>query len=155
MKVLRVLFKVVIDDTLYEISCIMEYVRYLKENLKRFGDRINVVCCDAIDFLQDLVKKNELSATKMQFDFIFLDGPKGQYLKYYSLLKSLLSQGGVLVADDVGFHGLVSGDDKVKHKHRSIVEHMRAFLEKLQNDQDFETQIFDFEDGVSVSVKKN
>lgn len=34
-KVLRVLFKVVIDDTLYEISCTAEYVTYLKEQIKR------------------------------------------------------------------------------------------------------------------------
>lgn len=36
-KVLRVLFKVVIDDTYYEISCTMEYVKYLKEQLKRLN----------------------------------------------------------------------------------------------------------------------
>lgn len=29
------LFKVVIDDTLYEISCVMDYVEYLKEQIKR------------------------------------------------------------------------------------------------------------------------
>lgn len=34
-KVLKVLFKVVIDDTLYEISCTLEYIAYLKEQLKR------------------------------------------------------------------------------------------------------------------------
>lgn len=34
-KVLRVLFKVVIDDILYEISCVMGYVNYLKEQIKR------------------------------------------------------------------------------------------------------------------------
>ena len=34
-KVLRVLFKVVIDDTLYEISCVLGYVNYLKEQIKR------------------------------------------------------------------------------------------------------------------------
>lgn len=34
-KVLRVLFKVVIDDTLYEISCTLEYISYLKEQIKR------------------------------------------------------------------------------------------------------------------------
>ncbi len=35
MSILKVLFKVVIDDTLYEISCVMEYENYLKEQLKR------------------------------------------------------------------------------------------------------------------------
>lgn len=34
-KVLRVLFKVVIDDTEYEISCVYEYVGYLKSQIKR------------------------------------------------------------------------------------------------------------------------
>ena len=33
--VLKKLFKVVIDDTLYEISCIMDYVEYLKQQVKR------------------------------------------------------------------------------------------------------------------------
>lgn len=33
--VLKKLFKVVIDDTLYEISCIMDYVEYLKQQIKR------------------------------------------------------------------------------------------------------------------------
>lgn len=36
-KVLKVLFKVVIDDTLYEISCTLEYVNYLKDQLKRLN----------------------------------------------------------------------------------------------------------------------
>ena len=36
-KILRVLFKVVIDDTLYEISCTSQYVDYLKDQIKRLG----------------------------------------------------------------------------------------------------------------------
>ena len=34
-KLLKVLFKVVIDDTKYEISCVVDYLDYLKENIKR------------------------------------------------------------------------------------------------------------------------
>ena len=34
-KVLKKLFKVVIDDTLYEISCVYDYVDYLKDQIKR------------------------------------------------------------------------------------------------------------------------
>lgn len=36
-KVLKVLFKVVIDDTLYEISCTMEYINFLKDQIKRLN----------------------------------------------------------------------------------------------------------------------
>lgn len=34
-KLLKVLFKVVIDDTKYEISCVVDYIDYLKDNIKR------------------------------------------------------------------------------------------------------------------------
>ncbi len=34
-KALKALFKVVIDDTLYEISCVMEYIDYLSKQIKR------------------------------------------------------------------------------------------------------------------------
>ena len=34
-KVVKVLFKVVIEDTEYEISCIMDYLKYIKEQIKR------------------------------------------------------------------------------------------------------------------------
>lgn len=36
-KILKVLFKVVIDDTLYEISCTLEYINYLKGQIKRLN----------------------------------------------------------------------------------------------------------------------
>ena len=130
--------------------------KFARQNLEKFGKRAQVLCCDAYDFLQKTVKENEnlkdRPKEKTRFDFIFLDGPKGQYLKYLPLLKNLLAPGGVLVADDIHFHGLVSSDGQVKHKHRTIVQHLRDFLTEISLDEDFDTQIFDFEDGVSVSV---
>lgn len=46
-RILKVLFKVVIDDILYEISCLYDYLDYLKENIKRlelickYNDKMN------------------------------------------------------------------------------------------------------------------
>ncbi len=37
IKVLRILFKVVIDDTYYEISCTLEYIKYLQDQIKRLN----------------------------------------------------------------------------------------------------------------------
>lgn len=122
-----------------------ENVRDAKENLKDFDDRVEIICCDALDYLKN---------SKEKFDFIFLDGAKGQYYIYLPYLKQLLNSKGVLVADDILFYGLVKSSEVVKHKHRSIVEHLRAFLKSLKEDEDFETVIYDFEDGVSVSKKR-
>lgn len=118
------------------------------ENLKNLGlaTRCSVVCCDAMDFLQQTKNEN--------YDLIFLDGPKGQYNKYLPYLKEMLKSGGVLIADDILFYGYVKSQEKIEHKHRSIVNNLRKFLNEITTDRDFDTQIFEIEDGVSVSIKK-
>lgn len=120
---------------------------YAVKNLEDLGfiGRYNAINCDAMDFLMQ--DKNS------RFDLIFLDGAKGQYHKYLPYLKEMLCKGGILVVDDVMFYGLVQSDGKIAHKHRSIVNNLRKFLDMLKNDADFDTQIFEFEDGVSVSRK--
>ena len=124
-----------------------ENTRLARENLKVFGDRANVICGDAKDVIKDLENNNE------KFDFIFLDGPKGQYIKYFPILKNLLNLNGVLVADNVYFHGMVKKEGKIPHKHRSLVNNLRKFIEVIKNDNDFESEIFDIGDGISVSKK--
>ena len=116
------------------------------QNLRDLGfdGRFQVVNEDAFEFLQK---------TDKTYDFIFLDGPKGQYIKYLPIIKKLLRVGGVLVADDVLFYGLVNSLGTIKHKHRSIVNNLRKFLDTLKNDDDFRTVFYEFEDGVSVSEK--
>ena len=123
-----------------------ENAKFAIQNLNELGfvDRFEVANQDAYDFLIENKKK---------FDFIFLDGPKGQYIKYLPYLKECLNKGGVLVADDIMFYGLVSFDGKIDHKHRSLVNNLRKFLDALKADKDFSTEIHDFEDGMSVSIK--
>lgn len=111
-----------------------------------FAGRFEVVNCDAYDYLQN--NQNE------RFDFIFLDGPKGQYIKYLPHLKKMLKNGGVLLADDVLFYGFVRSNEPIEHKHRSLVNNLRKFLAEIENDDDFETTIYEFANGMSVSIKK-
>ncbi len=120
---------------------------YAKENLEKFGERVDVICCDAINFLETAYKSEK-------FDLIFLDGPKGQYLTYYPYLKQMLEVGGVLICDDVLFHGMVKKEEKIEHKHRSLVVNLRKFLELLLKDEDFATTLYEFEDGVTISILK-
>ena len=111
-----------------------------------FGGRFEVVNMDTMEYLE----KN----SDKKFDFIFLDGAKGQYFRYLPYLKQMLKKGGFLLADDVLFYGLVRSKEKIAHKHRSLVNNLRKFLQELENDKDFDTTIFDFENGMSLSKKK-
>ena len=95
----------------------------------------------------------KLCQDKKKYDFIFLDGPKGQYIRYFPILKELLNVNGYLVADNVYFHGMVKMEGKIPHKHRSIVNNLRKFIDAISTDKDFETKIFEIGDGISVSKK--
>lgn len=54
-KILKTLFKVVIDDTLYEISCVVDYVDYLKDQIKRLHQ---------IDIYYEKAEKSNKEKTK-------------------------------------------------------------------------------------------
>ena len=134
------------DGSLVTLEKNAENAKLAQKNLSLFGDRAKVILTDAYDYIarQDIGK----------FDLIFLDGPKGQYINYLPYLKNLLNDGGLLIADNVYFHGLVRQEGTVKHKLRTIVVNLRKFLKAITTDLDFETTIFDVGDGVSVSKKR-
>ena len=124
-----------------------ENAKLAKINLSIFGDRANVICGDAFDVIRNLCDANK------KYDLIFLDGPKGQYIKYLPYLKSLLNVGGVLIADNIFFHGLVEKEGMVAHKHRTIVYNLREFIDTITHDENLSTEIFHIGDGLSLSIK--
>ena len=110
------------------------------------SERINLIVDDATNAILNLEECGE------KFDFIFLDGAKGQYIKYLPHLKMLLNNGGVLVADDVSFHGYVA-QENVGHKHRTIVNNLKKFMQEIENSPEFESKLLDIEDGLLIAKK--
>lgn len=94
--------------------------------------------------------KDVIKSLDQKFDFIFLDGPKGQYLSYMEDLIRLTKSGGYILADNIYFHGLVRGQEFVKHKLRSMIVNLRKFIEFIQNDDRLETTLYDIADGIAV-----
>lgn len=121
-----------------------------KQNFAMAGvqNRVEALCGDAQQLLEKLAQEDRV------FDFIFLDGPKGQYMRYFPLIKKLLCSGGILFADNVGVLGMVGHLETVTHKNRTMVRNMQSFLDEIQADQDFETEIFDIDDGFLIAKRK-
>ena len=121
-----------------------------QDNFEKAGVQNRVECLlgDAQDLLETLVQQNK------KFDFVFLDGPKGQYIRYFPLIKKLLIGGGVLFADNVGVLGMVGHLEKVTHKNRTMVRNMQTFLDAIKTDDEFDAQIFDIDDGFLIATKK-
>lgn len=110
---------------------------------------VTIVFDDAFNAIQNLVNENK------KFDFIFLDGPKGQYIKYLPYLKNLLCDGGILFADNVHFKGMVFLEGVIPHRKRTIVVNLRKFLQEIKNDNDFDSVELKIGDGVVIVKKIN
>jgi len=104
-----------------------------RENFRKAG------LDDVIDSrINDAFK--EIPKIDGEFDFIFLDAWKPDYIKFYNLLYPRLKPGGTLTAHNV----------------RGSSYQMQDFLDAIQNNPDLETTINTASRaGVSISVKKH
>lgn len=86
------------------------------------------------------------------YDFVFLDGPKGQYLREIKMLEPLLTAHAVIAADNVLFRGLVMAEGQVPHRYRTLVMRLRDYIRYVNSAYD--TIIDEEGDGLAVSVKR-
>ena len=118
-----------------------------RRNFTEFGviDRANIFVGDAREIVPQLTGS---------YDFIFLDGPKGQYEVFFPYLTDLLEVGGTLVCDNVLYKGLVEHvPDNKRHKHITVARNMRAFLDDITTNKRYSTILHRIGDGVTVSTK--
>lgn len=122
------------------------YMECLK-NVKKceLDKRINVVFQDALDVNL---------ASDLKFDLIFIDAAKGQYTKFFEKYKYFLKDGGVIISDNLKFHGYVGNSGSIKSKNlKGLVKKIESYIEFLKNNEEFETKFYDIGDGLSVSKK--
>ena len=124
-----------------------DFAAEAQANFGRAGlsDRVKLLKGDAADILPRLGG---------QFDFIFLDWPKVQYVKWLPHLKRLLRSGGMLAADDVLLYGWVNGEVPAPQKRHMLVEHVREYLDAVMSDKDLLSYVADVGDGICLSVKR-
>lgn len=119
-----------------------------KENFKKAGEE------DCITFLEgdaDLWLK-ELKGK--QFDLVFMDAAKGQYLNWLPLLLDLMPVGAVLISDNVLQDGdVVQSRFAVQRRNRTIHSRMREYLYELKHMEEFETAVIPIGDGVTISTR--
>ena len=125
-------------------------VRYMEclKNVKKCNlqDRINVVYQDAL----------EVNLSGVAYDLIFIDAAKGQYTKFFEKYKYFLKPGGVIISDNLKFHGHVGNRNNIANRNlKQLVGKIENYIDFLKDNEEFETKFYDVGDVLSVSIKKN
>ena len=118
-----------------------------KANFKRAGkqEQITLLEGDATEILPQL---------EGQFDMIFMDAAKGQYINFMPQVLRLLKTGGVLVSDNVLQDGdIIESHYIVERRNRTIYKRMREYLYELTHSDELVTAVMPIGDGITVSTK--
>lgn len=96
-----------------------------------------------------------LKTLEGEYDFIFMDAAKGQYIHFLPDVLRLLRAGGLLVSDNVMQEGtIIESRFGVGRRDRTIHARMREYLYVLKHHEELITSIVPLGDGVALSVKK-
>tara|TARA_B100000886_G_scaffold155022_1_gene105540 strand:+ start:126 stop:782 length:657 start_codon:yes stop_codon:yes gene_type:complete len=105
--------------------------------------KIKTIVNSALDTLKELKKENST------FDIIFIDADKENYKDYYNRSFDLLKRGGLIIIDNVLWHGEVA-DEKNNEKFTNIIRDFNNFVKK---DERTEQIILPLGDGFTICNK--
>lgn len=102
------------------------------ENFKQTGvlDRVTLLQGDARDVLSKL-------SDEKKFDMVFIDANKKEYFDYFNLVKPHLNEKAVILADNIISH----------------FAKVRTFINAIENDDDFQSQIVEMPGGLLIAYK--
>ena len=113
--------------------------------IKKSGveDKIKILAGNAFEIMPTLEKK---------YDFIFLDADKNEYSKLFELSLPLLKKGGVIMVDNLLWHGQAAAE-KVSPKYKTSTEFIRNFNKEFMATPRLKTTIIPVGDGLGIGVK--
>lgn len=138
-----------VDPNLKITTIERDEIRYLEalKNVKAFDleNRITLIYNDAFN-----VKLDE------KFDLIFIDAAKAQNIKFFEMFERNLEYRGVIITDNLKFHGLVDKkEEEIKSKNlRALVRKIKDYVDYLKTNEKYNTEFFEVGDGISVSTRK-
>ncbi len=118
-------------------------------NLKKFHleSRIHVHFSDALTL--------DIQELKKTYDLIFIDAAKAQYTKFFEKYEQLLKVNGLIVSDNLLFHGLVEKKEEIQSKNlKAMVHKIYDYTKWLHQNSNYSTTFLPIGDGMAVSIKK-
>jgi predicted O-methyltransferase YrrM len=125
----------------------IDMVELAERNIQNteYKDKIKILHGEAEDIIPTL---------KDNYDFIFLDAAKGQYLDFFNNCIDILENKGVIMSDNVLFKGMVATDKLVIRRKKTIVKRLRQYLKYINNLEGYESCIIPIGDGVALTFRE-
>ncbi|PKI05534.1 methyltransferase [Staphylococcus xylosus] len=125
-----------------------EMINKAKANIDLYGfnDQVKLVEGNALEQFNQV--------NDHTYDMIFIDAAKAQSKKFFELYTPILKDGGVVITDNVLYHGFVSDISVVRTRNvRQMVKKVIEYNEWLINHEGYTTNFLNIDDGLAISIK--
>ena len=116
------------------------------QNIKKFNleNRIDLILNDALNI--DINKK---------YDLLFIDASKGHNIDFFNKFKNNLLGNGVIITDNLSFHGLVENEElAITKNQKGLVKKIKKYIDFLDTNREFNTKYVSVGDKISISIRK-
>lgn len=143
------------DGKLITIEKNDELEETIRRNFSRspYGERIELRIGDCKEILDCFApsRKSALLQEEGLFDLVFIDADKREYCAYLDMVYPLVKPGGWILADNVLWDGHIV--DPAYDKDKQTLG-LRAFNEKVRQDDRLEKVILPLRDGLTIIQKR-
>lgn len=116
------------------------------QNIKKFNleNRIDLILNDALNV--DINK---------EYDLLFIDASKGHNIDFFNKFKNNLLGNGVIITDNLSFHGLVENEElAITKNQKGLVKKIKKYIYFLDTNREFNTKYVSVGDKISISIRK-
>ena len=125
-----------------------EMITQAKSNFETYGysSQIRLIEGNALEQYNEVNDK--------QYDIIFIDAAKAQSKKFFEYYTPLLRNGGLVITDNVLYHGFVSNIDIVRSRNvKQMDQKVKKFNDWLISLENYSTNFINMDDGLAISIK--
>ena len=110
----------------------------------QLNDKIEVINADATEYMKSIPDDE-------QYDVVFIDAAKGQYLVFLEEAIRLTRNGGVIIADNMLYRGRTLSDYN-EHKHRTATNRLREYLVTMKEDKRLDSTLIKIGDVLAIII---
>ncbi len=133
------------NSVIHTIEKSTDNIKVALRNIEKSGlsKKIKLLQSDALSIMPQMNKK---------YDFIFLDADKEDYKKLFDLSMLLLRKGGVIIIDNLLWHGYTASAS-VPQKYKNSTKHIRDFNKIFILQKNLDSMIIPIGDGLGFGIK--
>lgn len=115
------------------------YITSIERDINRFNKAIENINKSNLQNRITLINEDIFNVQlKDKYDLIFIDAAKSQNEKFLNMFKNNLNKKGLIIIDNMNFHGLVGKSNEIKNRNvRGLARKIENFIDYLNNQNEF------------------